>query len=114
MPAIKLKLNEMHNVLHQAVNLNNGLVDLHSQETGGRLQETREHIFALIISIGRCRLSVERNARNGHMYRALVCLDRIEFDLRSMDGFEWARDIESILREISLLRREINAFICET
>lgn len=103
----------MHHVLHQAVSLNNGLGKLHSQETGSSLQEIREHIFALIISIGGCRLTGDRNVRNDHMYRALVHLDRIEFGLRSLDGQEWTRDIESILREVSFIRREINACICE-
>jgi hypothetical protein len=103
----------MHSVLHETVRLNSGLNRLNDQNHLLNCLNIREHIFSLIISIYQAGLTADRSRKANHLYRALMYLDRIEFDLKSLDVPDCWRDFDNILREVSYLRNQVNSYLYE-
>jgi len=103
----------MHNVLHETVGLSSGLDRLNDQNQLEECMRIRENIFSLIVSIYQSGLTSQKSSKMGHLYRALLYLDKVEFDLKSIDIPECWNDFENILREIDNLRNEINSYLLD-
>ena len=103
----------MHSVLHETIRLNTGLNRLNDQNHLKNCLTIREHIFSLVISIYQAGLTTDRARKKNQLYRALMYLDRIEFDLKSLDVPDCWRDFENILREVSCLRNQVNSYLYE-
>ena len=101
----------MHSVLHETVRLNSGLSMLNDQNHFEDCLNIRENIFSMIVSIYQSGLTSKKSSKMSHMYRALLYLDRVEFDLKSIDIPECWNDFENVLREIRDLRDEINSYL---
>ncbi len=101
----------MHSVLHETVRLNSGLNLLHDQNQFKDCLKIRENIYSMIVCIYQSGMTSKKSSKTNHLYRALLYLDRVEFDLKSIDIPECWNDFENILREIKDLRDEINSYL---
>jgi len=103
----------MHSVLHETVQLNSGLNRLNDQNHLSDCFKIRENIFSMIISIYQSGMTSKKSLKMNHMYGALLYLDRIEFDLKSIDIPECWNDFDNIIRDIKDLRGEINSYLLD-
>lgn len=101
----------MKNLIHEAVCLHSDLQETGSLKHPADCVKIRDDIDSLLISLYHSSLAEDENIRAGYLYSSLVHLDKLEFELRSLDLPEGWRDIDIIFREITGLRHSIYALV---
>ena len=73
----------------------------------------RNSIYSLIISLYQSSLAEDEHIRTNYLFSSLVHLDKVEFELRSLDLPEGWKDLDYIFREIGGLRQSIYAVVLD-